>query len=192
MSAKDRKRAALSGLRDLASEVGVPVSRRKADISSSDFEALHAQVVAACATEDQKRRAEDARSTYRSVPLPPVPGAQGAAGGPAPQAGEQRAADGADDEQAGFRLRSSSCLFTWNNRAFANCDFPTLWSAFLVWLNGLTFVIEWTATLERSLKSKDANRVHLHAFVEFEKAPDQTSRGNAFPERPAQRVSHES
>ena len=44
MAAKDRKRAALSGLRDLASEVGVPVSRRKVDISSGAFEALHARV----------------------------------------------------------------------------------------------------------------------------------------------------
>ena len=44
MAAKDRKRTALSGLRDLASEVGVPVSRRKVDISSGAFEALHAHV----------------------------------------------------------------------------------------------------------------------------------------------------
>ena len=103
-----------------------------------------------------------------------MPGAQGA-GGPAPLAGAQPAADGAEDEQAGFRLRSSSCLFTWNNRSFASCDFPSLWSAFLLWLQGLNFVIEWTATMERSLKSKDANRVHLHAFVEFKKAPDWTT-----------------
>ena len=76
MSAKERKRTALYGLRDLATEVGVPASRRKTDISSGDFEALHAQVVAACTTEAQRRRAADARSTYLSVSLPPVPGAQ--------------------------------------------------------------------------------------------------------------------
>jgi len=46
---------------------------------------------------------------------------------------------------------------------------------FLAFLRGLDCVIEWTATLERSLKSKDANRVHLHAFVEFKKAPDWTT-----------------
>ena len=51
----------------------------------------------------------------------------------------------------------------------------SLWSLFLAFLKGLDGVIEWAATVERSLKSKDANRVHLHAFVEFKKAPDWTT-----------------
>ena len=179
MAARERKRAAVSGLRDLAEEVGLHVSRRKVDLSGADFDAFHAEVLAACATEDQRRRAEEARSRYCSGPLPPLPGAPGA-DGPASRAGAQLAADvpgggGAEDEQGGFRLRSSSCLFTWNNRSFANCDFRLLWSAFLTFLRGLDFIIEWTATLERSLKSKDADRVHLHAFVEFKKAPDWTT-----------------
>ena len=126
MAAKERKRAAVSGLRDLAEEVGLQVNRRKADLSGADFDSSHAEVLAACATEDQRRRAEEARSRYCSGPPPPVPGAQ-AAGGPFPRAGVQLATDvpgggGAEDEQGGVRFRSSSCLFTRNSRSFANCD----------------------------------------------------------------------
>ena len=47
-----------------------------------------------------------------------------------------------------------------------------LWLTFLVFLRGLSFVSRWTATLERSLKSEDSGRLHLHAFMEFHKAPD--------------------
>ena len=39
---KERKRKAVSALRDLADELGVPQSRRKADLSKADFEAAHA------------------------------------------------------------------------------------------------------------------------------------------------------
>ena len=99
----------MSALRELADEVGTPVSRRKTDLSGPDFDALHAQVLAACSTDDQRRRAEDARSKYRSDPLPPVVGAQGA-GGPAPPAGAQPAADGAENHSPDTVLGRSSCM----------------------------------------------------------------------------------
>ena len=186
MAAKDRKRNALSELRDLADELGMQVSRRKVDLSVADFNALHAQVVALCRTEAQRRRAADAQARYRTDPLPPLPVAHGA-GAPAPMAGAQPGAaaaaapagapegGGAEDAPGEFRLRSTSCLFTWNNGSFANWELNSLWTAFLLFLRGLHFVIEWTATMERSLKSKDQGRVHLHAFVEFKKAPDWTT-----------------
>lgn len=36
---------------------------------------------------------------------------------------------------------------------------------FLAWLRGLAFLFRWTATLERSLRSVDTDRLHLHAYV---------------------------
>ena len=47
--AKDRKRKALSDLRDLAEEVGLPVNRGRADLSLAAFTAAHAEVLAAFA-----------------------------------------------------------------------------------------------------------------------------------------------
>ena len=180
MAAKERKRAALTALRELAEELGLPVSRRKVDLSGPDFTALHAQVLEACTTEPQRSRAADALSRFRTATLPPLPVAQGA-GGPAPPAVAPPASAAAsapapETESPGeFRLRSTSCLFTWNNTGFANWNLESLWATFLLFLRGLHFVIEWTATMERSLQSKEQGRVHLHAFVEFKKAPDWTS-----------------
>ena len=90
MSAKERKRTALYGLRDLATEVGVPASRRKVDLSSAEFDAFHALVVAACTTEAQKRRTVDlpfgpapacARSSGRRRARPAGGGARGSGRG---------------------------------------------------------------------------------------------------------------
>ena len=47
-----------------------------------------------------------------------------------------------------------------------------LWFAFVTFLKGLQFVVQWSATLEESLKSSEIGRVHLHAFVEFRKSVD--------------------
>ena len=51
-------------------------------------------------------------------------------------------------------------------------DAQVVWSTFLIFLRGLTFAFRWTATMERSLRSSDTHRVHLHAFLEFRKAVD--------------------
>ena len=68
------------------------------------------------------------------------------------------------------------CFFTLNKsiyfsksgdfsiRNFAADDLDELWTTFLCWLAALSFVRRWTATVERSLKSKDPGRLHLHAF----------------------------
>ena len=50
-----------------------------------------------------------------------------------------------------------------------------LWFDFLGWLQGLSYFMRWAATLEKSLKSKHVGRLRLHAYVEFEKAPDWTT-----------------
>ena len=182
MAAKDRKRTAVSDLRDLADELGLHVRRCRVDLFASDFTAFHAQVVAACITDAQKRRAADALSQYRTVPLPPLPvaaappaGAQPASGADSYAATNASNVGGAADAPGEFRFRTTSCLFTWNNSGFANDASNTLWAAFLLFLRCLSFVDQWTATMERSLKSNNIGRVHLHAFVEFKKAVDWTS-----------------
>ena len=74
-----------------------------------------------------------------------------------------------------FRLRSTSCLFTWNNGQFRTMCRDQLWESFVSFLKSLTFVCQWTATMEVSLKAAEQGRIHLHAFVEFFRAVDWTS-----------------
>ena len=177
--AKQRKRDAVGNLRDLAAELGVDMGgRRKADLSESDFLALHSGVLAEARTPEHHRRAAGALNLYRGpddsgLPaVPKLPSLPVAVGG----VGSSGAADVASaPEENGFRLRSSSCLFTWNSTEFAKVELEVSWLAFLTWLKACSFVRRWTATAERSLKSADSGRLHLHAFVEFVKAVDWTS-----------------
>ena len=48
--ARDRKRKAVSDLRVLAAELGVPTDRKLPDLTAVAFTVAHAQVVAACRT----------------------------------------------------------------------------------------------------------------------------------------------
>ena len=74
-----------------------------------------------------------------------------------------------------FRLRGTSCLFTYNSPLFLVSAAREVWEAFSAFIAGLPFVSRWTATLEQSLHALDDGRVHLHAFVEFCHAVDWTS-----------------
>ena len=74
-----------------------------------------------------------------------------------------------------FRLRGTSCLFTYNSPLFALASTEDLWDGFLAFIVSLPFVSRWTATMEKSLHSQDEGRVHLHIFVEFVRAVDWTS-----------------
>ena len=80
-----------------------------------------------------------------------------------------------NDGQKDFRLRGTSCLFTYNSPLFLVSVAREVWVAFSAFLAGLSFVSRWTATVEQSLHSLDDGRVHLHAFVEFDHAVDWTS-----------------
>ena len=187
MSARNRKRHALSDLRVVADELGIAVSRRKVGLSLADFRTLHAQVLVACAIDGQKRRAEDALARFCSDPLPPLLVATGGRGsassapvhiGNAPRRATAAAAPDADDDSDGLgalRLRSAACLFTLNNSRFADGNLGALWAAYLTFLRGLAFVAQWIATMERSLHFQDHGRVHLHCFVDFKKAVDWNS-----------------
>ena len=200
-TAKTRKRDALGKLRDIAFELDVPHDRRKADFSAAAFEALHVEVLQQSSTPEQRRGAAEAMALFRGlaeqdvqlpqvpalpkpapppppmrqpyVPMPPLPALPGHAAQPelAPEESEEQ--DG--PIEGGFRLRSSSCLFTWNSKAFADVPQQVVWQSFWVFLRSLRFVCAWTATLELSLKSKHHGRLHLHAFLEFFKAPDWTT-----------------
>ena len=44
----------------------------------------------------------------------------------------------------------------------------------MAWLQTLEFLLRWTATLETSLRSGLKDRLHLHVFMEFNKAVDWT------------------
>ena len=70
-----------------------------------------------------------------------------------------------------FRLRSQGCLFTYNSVNIA----VDRWHGFLTWLGTLEFLLRWIATMERSLRSAQSDRVHLHVFMEFAKSVDWTS-----------------
>ena len=140
-TAKTRKRDALGKLRDIAFELDVPHDRRKADFSAAAFEALHVEVLQQSSTPEQRRGAAEAMALFRGlaeqavqlpqvpalpkpapptppvrqpyVPLPPLPALPGHAAQP------DLAQEGGKEEdgtiEGGFRLRSSSCLFTWNS-----------------------------------------------------------------------------
>ena len=52
---KARKRTAVADLRNLASELGLPITRTPSDLKEPEFAALHRQVKAQCTTPEQER-----------------------------------------------------------------------------------------------------------------------------------------
>ena len=167
---KTRKRLAVDALRNIAEDVGMPQSRRRPDLSLAEFEALYVQVVEAC-TPAQTRKADVAWSEYKgpsAVQLPVLVPA-----GPCDAAGP--VAPAAEEDAGHFRLRCSSCLFTYNSPRFGDMDKETLWQTFLGFVRSRPFVSQWTATMEHSLQSTMEGRLHLHVFVEFTKAIDWAS-----------------
>ena len=122
---KDRKRKAVADLRDLAAELGVAMSRRLPDLTETAFNAAHAQVVAACHSDDHRQRATAVAAAFKGEGAPHLPAVAGRGGrggqrlggpGLAPAAQQGAAEQPAQEERPeAFRLRSSSCLFTWNS-----------------------------------------------------------------------------
>ena len=183
--AQSRKRQASASLRAVASELHITGMRRSYDMSKADFSSLLKDVLAQSSTPDQRRRAEEAKAAYfetAGVSLPAIPAFPAAVtDGNGPSASSQPpgflAAEPPERTtgQKEFRLRGTSCLFTYNSPTFSRSEAAAVWDQFLRFLASLTFVARWTATLEESLRSADNGRVHLHAFLEFVKEVDWTS-----------------
>ena len=135
-SAKQRKRDAVGNLRELAEELGVSgTSRKKPDMPEEEFVTLHHDVVMQAHTPHQRDRATDALQCFKGQVglLPALPVLAGmAAPPPEPQVVEPVA--------EAFRLRSGSCLFTWNSTAFADVPQQDVWQSFLVFVRSLRFV----------------------------------------------------
>ena len=192
-TARARKREAVAELRSLAVDRGLAVNRRSADLSAAAFEALAAAVLAAGGVAEQvaacsRHFAEAAPPEAGAVAGEPAAIADGDA---AAQAAEGALADGGEaaaivaepaaapdaaPAPAGadvlallpgaFRLRCSAALFTYNSGAFGERDLDQLWASVVAFVRSLPFVERWTCTIERSLKSDDFGRHHIHIFFE--------------------------
>ena len=129
-----------------------------------------------CATPEQRAKLQTAVAEFHARPAPPLPGSGGAdanvqSAGPAPPAQNAGSAGSGPSSQQGFRLRSQGCLFTYNSINFGE----VIWGDFVAWLATLECSARWSATMEKSLKSEERGRVHLHVFMEFTKSVDWTS-----------------
>jgi hypothetical protein len=185
-----RKREAATDLRTLAGELQLSDRGRNADLNATGFSNLFHSVFASCTTPEQKQRAEKARDKYEGthVTLPVVPQFPGSVAASAASTSQVQlprlvsgspitapAPHGPKVAGKGFRLRGTSCLFTYNSPNFCNTDPKALWEAFLAFIKALDFLRRWTATAEESLHSQNRGRVHLHAFMEFKEAVDWTA-----------------
>ncbi len=101
----------------------------------------------------------------------PGPASQGSA----PAAPTPPVAARVPSSARGFRLRGRACLFTYNSPSFVLSSLEPLWESFLQFLQALTLLCQWTATVEKSLRSTLTDRLHFHVFAEFKKAVDWTS-----------------
>ena len=67
-----------------------------------------------------------------------------------------------------FRLCSKAFMLTFNSLVFANS--PELWASFQAWVEEKKHAYKanyWSATMEESLESGEAGRVHLHCYLSW-------------------------
>ena len=131
--AQARKSKAASALRELAAELSIDSRGRNYDLSNADFRSVYASVVAKCQTPEQTNRAQKARSLYEGtadddafVSLPAVPALPSYDTG---GIGSTFVQNGREKE---FRLRGTSCLFSYNSPSFVHVGPRALWIEFLV------------------------------------------------------------
>ena len=157
--AQDRKRKASNALRVFAEELQVANRSRNYDLTKPQFASLLVRVEGHCSTPDQRQRAQEANAlVFATAALPPIPPlpilacgkhASSAASSSSvclPQPGSE-----ADTGRKEFRLRGTSCLFTYNSSTWSNVEPDSVWNRFMLFLASLNFVSCWTATLETSL-----------------------------------------
>ena len=70
-----------------------------------------------------------------------------------------------------WKMEGRGFMLTYNKKKWS-CAPPELFAKFLVFFKQLVATLgisKWTATIEKSLNSKDEGRVHMHAYVEWAK-----------------------
>ena len=70
-----------------------------------------------------------------------------------------------------WKMEGRGFMLTYNKKKWS-CALPELFAKFLVFFKQLVATLgisKWTATIEKSLNSKDEGRVHMHAYVEWAK-----------------------
>lgn len=185
-----RKRKACAALQEFAKELGVPKAPGGSDLAVGVFTTLHGAIKLKCSTPEQSSKADELLALFRgetaalrlpSVPLLPPLSCAGAAvlqsGTSSSVAAHQVTAQATPAQDAGkeFRLRGTSCQFTYNAKKFAEMGAEAVWMAFITFVRSLGFVLRWTATLEESLHAAVTGRLHLHVFMEFRQAVDWTT-----------------
>ena len=123
MAARVRKRGAVADVRVLADQLGTPASRRKTDLSETEFAALQRQVKACCTSPEHHAALDRAWKQYKGEDVPEE------------ETGEQ--AEHAEPATSGFRLRGRSCLFTHNSSSFAEMGLEVLWPRVLAFVRAL-------------------------------------------------------
>ena len=152
-----RKRNACGLIKELAADLNITDAEfpSGADFNREQFALAANFCETHCRTPDQRERLEQARGLWAGniVDLPAVPTLPAIGRGRSSSAAECAAPQAEVSEQvakAPFRLRSTSCLFTWNSSEFAT-DTVGTWVRFLLWLESLSFVLRFTATMEQQL-----------------------------------------
>ena len=135
--AKLRKRDAVGNLRDVAEVLGVRQlsSRNKPDSTEPEFVDLHDKVAAKAASLEHRPQVAPRRLHCTGAPTSRCcqmcQNYSRRLQRPLRRRLAPSEAQNATSE--GFRLRSSSCLFTWNNTICARTDLEVLWVKFVAW-----------------------------------------------------------
>ena len=109
-------------------------------------------------TEEERQKVQDAHDAYMA----------------AKGAGKTAGADPTPPKQQ-WRMNGRGFMLTYNKKNWG-CEPLPLFSEFLAFLRALVASLgfsKWTATCEKSLKSKDDGRIHLHAYVEAAQSVDE-------------------
>ena len=117
-AAKQRKRAAVQSLRTLARDVGMDMAGRSRapDMSQQEFQTLQQDVLAKATQQEHTAPARQLLQEFVGEPMAQPMGAAGDGDTPMENVSETGpATDTAPKGPAGFRLQTSSCIFTYNS-----------------------------------------------------------------------------
>ena len=117
--------------------------------------------------------AQSAQSAYEQAMKTPASSASASAAGES----DQR-------ERRSYHLRGFGFMLTYNDkfRKWRERHIEAVFERFVAFIKGLMVlgVVLWSATAERSLKSEDGGRIHMHAYIEFPKPGIDLEAGQRF------------